>query len=108
MARYVAMRALLHQGLAQRSRVHAMTTAMTGPGFTAAVAGLCGPGEAALVMICAEDGLSYCISSEEGAHESARAAAAGEVPVDEDVLLGVAVISRDGTLTEYPITGRVN
>lgn len=76
---------------------------MTAPEFTAAVAGLCGPGEAALIMICAEDGLSYCISSEEGAHESARDVAAGEMPVAEDVLLGVAVISGDGTLTEYEV-----
>ena len=84
-------------------------TAMTVPEFTAAVAALCGPGEAALTLIYATDGLSYCVSSAEGAHETARAVAAGDPePDDSDVLLGVAVISRDGTLTEYPITGKVN
>jgi hypothetical protein len=74
------------------------------PEFTAAVAALCGPGEAALAMIYAGDGLSYCVSSEDGAHQIARMAAAGDPMLnDGDVLLEVAVISRDGTLTGYPV-----
>jgi hypothetical protein len=82
-----------------------MTAAMTAPQFTGAVAALCGPREAALVMIYAAEGLSYCVSSEEGAHETARSAAVGDPALDgDDTLLGVAVISRDGTLTEYPVT----
>jgi hypothetical protein len=74
--------------------------------FTAAVAALCGPGEAALVMIYAADGLSYCVCSADGAHETARTAAAGDPDLnDGDVLLAVAVIGRDATLTEYPVAG---
>lgn len=82
-----------------------MTATMTAPEFTAAVAALCGPGEAALIMIYATDGLSYCVSSEEGAHDTARAVTAGDWADadDSDVLLGVAVISQDGTLTEYEV-----
>jgi hypothetical protein len=82
-----------------------MTAAMFAPEFTSAVAALCGPGEAALVMIYAADGLSYCVSGEEGAHDTARSAAAGDPALDgDDTLLGVAVISRDETLTEYPVS----
>lgn len=84
------------------------TDPMTVPEFIEAVTALCGPGEAAVAMVFTEDGLSYCVTSEESAHETARHTAAGDIELDGDVLLGVAVISRDGTLTEYPITGRVN
>ena len=65
----------------------------------AAIAGLCKPGEAALVMITVSEGLSYCVGSEEGSHETARNVAADS---DPDVLV-VAVITADSTVTEYEV-----
>ena len=79
------------------------TAQMTTQEFTAAIAALCGPGEAALLLITAGEGLSYCICSAEGAHETAASYSADPGQVDDDVLLGVAVVTADGTLTEYPM-----
>ena len=80
-----------------------MTTAtaqMTAPEFIASVAALCKPGEAALVLVYAKDGISYCIASEQTSRSTA-----GHVEADDDTLLGVAVITADGTLVEYPVEG---
>lgn len=75
------------------------TTAGTAPEFIASVAALCKPGEAALVLLYQNDGLSFCIASERTSREIA-----GHVEADdEDTLLGVAVITSDGTLVEYPV-----
>lgn len=73
-----------------------MTTAAQMP---AAIAALCKPGEAALTLIDADEGLSYCVASSETAHSAARTLA-GE---PGETLLGVAVIAADGTLAEYPV-----
>jgi len=79
------------------------TTPLT-PAESAAAAALCGPGEAALVMITTGEGLSYCVSPAQTAHEIARdTAAAGPALDDGETLLGVAVIGADAMLTEYPI-----
>lgn len=64
----------------------------------AAIAALCQPGEAAVTMIAVE-GLSWCVASEATAHGTARTIAAEQ---DPDVL-GLAVITAGGTLTEYPL-----
>jgi hypothetical protein len=85
-----------------------MTTAtasvqMTAPEFTAAVARLCGENEAAVVFITRAEGLSYCVADEATAHLTAQSSAAEPVLDDGDILLGVGVISRDGTLTEYGV-----
>ena len=81
-----------------------MTTAtaqMTSPEFVASVAALCKPGEAALVLVYAKDGLSFCISSA----DTSRSTAGHIEADDEDTLLGVAVITADGMLVEYPVEG---
>ena len=79
-----------------------MTTAaqMTAPDMIAAIAALCKPGEAALTLIDATEGPSWCVASTETAHQTARTLAADP----DETLLGVAVIGADGTLTEYPVT----
>lgn len=77
------------------------TAQMTAPEFIASVAALCGKDEAALVLVYAKDGLSFCIASEQTSRDIA-----GNVEADdEDTLLGVAVITSDGTLVEYPVEG---
>lgn len=75
------------------------TAQMTAPEFVASVAALCKPGEAALVLVCAKDGLSFCIASE----DTSRSTAGHIEGDDDDTLLGVAVITSDGTLVEYPV-----
>lgn len=77
-----------------------MTATMTVQEAVAGIAGLCQPGEAAFTLITASEGLSWCVASEAGAHGTARTVAAGG---DPDVL-GVAVITADGTVTEYEVT----
>ena len=77
------------------------TAQMTSPEFIAPVAALCQPGEAALVMVYASDGLSFCIASE----QTSRSTAGHVEADDEDTLLGVAVITSDGMLVEYPVEG---
>lgn len=77
------------------------TAQMTAPEFISAVAALCGPGEAAFTMITASEGLSYCIASEQTAHRTAHFTITA-AERDPDVL-GVAVITAGGTLTEYPV-----
>jgi len=80
------------------------TSQMTAPEFVTAIAALCGEDEAAVVFITTTEGLSYCVASEATAHETAQDSADGEAVLDDgDRLLGVAVIGRDGTLTEYPV-----
>jgi len=80
------------------------TAQMTAPEFIASVAALCKPDEAALVLVYAKDGLSFCIASEQTSRTIAgNIEADGEV--NEDTLLGVAVITADGTLVEYPVEG---
>lgn len=76
-----------------------MTATMTVQEATAALAGLCKPGEAAFTMITASEGLSWCIASEPTAHDVAQTTADEG---DPDVL-GVAVITADGALTEYEV-----
>jgi hypothetical protein len=71
--------------------------AMTAQEFTAAVAALCKPGEAALILIDDAEGPSWCVASGETAHQTARTLAAEP----DETLLGVAVVSADGALTEY-------
>jgi hypothetical protein len=73
---------------------------MTVQEAVAALAALCKPGEAAFTMITASEGLSWCVASEETAHSVARTTA-GE---GDPGVLGVAVITADGTLTEYEVT----
>jgi hypothetical protein len=65
----------------------------------AAIAALCGAGEAALVIISLSEGLSWCVSSADTARRAARTVAAGQDPVP----LAVAVVAADGTLTEYAV-----
>ena len=77
------------------------TAQMTAPDFIASVAALCGEDEAALILVYEKDGLSYCIASE----RTSRAIAGHIEADDEDTLLGVAVITADGTLVEYPVEG---
>lgn len=77
------------------------TAQMTSPEFAASVAALCKPGEAALVLVYASDGVSFCIASEHTSRSTARHIE----PDGEDTLLGVAVITSDGTLVEYPVEG---
>jgi hypothetical protein len=72
--------------------------------LTAAIAGQCKPGEAAVVFIAEAGGLSCCVASEATARETAQNIAASPVLDDGDVLLAVAVITPDQTLTSYPIT----
>lgn len=79
------------------------TAQMTAPEFTTAVAALCGENEAAVVFVTRDEGLSYCIASDATAHLTAEGSAAEPALDDGDVLLGVAVIGADGTLTEYPV-----
>lgn len=70
----------------------------------AAIAALCGAGEAALVIISLSEGLSWCVSSAGTAHRTARTVSAGQDPGT----LAVAVVAADGTLTEYtppPLAG---
>ena len=77
------------------------TAQMTAPEFVTSVAALCGKDEAALVLVYEKDGLSYCIAAE----RTSRAIAGHIEPDGEDTLLGVAVITADGTLVEYPVEG---
>lgn len=79
------------------------TAQMTAPEFISAVAALCGENEAAVVFITQSEGISYCVSDEAMAHLTAQYSAAEPALDDGDILLGAAVIGRDGTLTEYPV-----
>lgn len=81
----------------------AADTKITAPDFIASVAALCGEDEAALVLVYAKDGISYCVSSDQGAHRTAIFVADAGQDDEADTLLGVAVISRNGTLTEYSV-----
>ena len=74
---------------------------LASPEFIASAAALCKPGEAALVLLYDKDGLSFCIASE----QTSRSTAGHIEADDEDTLLGVAVITADGTLVEYPVEG---
>jgi hypothetical protein len=65
-----------------------------------AIAALCKPGEAAVTFITAGEGPSWCVASEETAHDTARNTAGGQDPA----ILAVAVITADGTVTEYEAT----
>lgn len=76
-----------------------MAATMTVQEAVSALAALCKPGEAAFTMITASEGLSWCIASEETARSIAQATASDG---DPDVL-AVAVITADGTVTEYPV-----
>lgn len=71
--------------------------------FAKTLAASCKPGEAAVIMVYVQDGVSCCVSSSETAHRVAAETAAGTDPVTDDTLLAVAVVSPDGTLTEYPV-----
>lgn len=79
------------------------TAQMTAPEFVTSVAALCGENEAAVVFVTRDEGLSYCVASEATARATAKDSAAEPALDDGDVLLGVAVISRDGTVAEYPV-----
>jgi hypothetical protein len=82
-----------------------LTAQMTNQEFITRVAALCGENEAAVVFITRDEGLSYCVADEATARATAQGSAAEPALDGGDVLLGVAVISRDGTLTEYPVGG---
>jgi|HubBroStandDraft_6_1064221.scaffolds.fasta_scaffold902377_2 hypothetical protein len=80
------------------------TAQMTAPDFIASVAALCGKDEAALVLVYAQDGLSFCISSEQTSRGLAGdGSALSDANDGGDTLLGVAVITADGMLVEYPV-----
>jgi hypothetical protein len=66
-----------------------------------AIAALCKPDEAALVMITAIDGLSWCVTTAQNARDVAMNVAGGGVDFDPDDVLAVAVVGPDETVTEY-------
>jgi hypothetical protein len=93
---HVAIDVMYNSGMSNTA-----TAQMTAPEFVASIAALCKPDEAALVLVYARDGLSFCIASEQTSRRTAGHLEAD----DEDTLLGVAVITADGTLVEYPVEG---
>ena len=78
-------------------------TAMTVQDAVSALAAMCKPGEAALTRITSDEGLSWCIASEQTSHSVARSS---RRRTDEN-LIGVAVIKRpDGTITDAQASNR--
>ena len=81
------------------------TTADLPADMTAAIAAMCRtPGESAVVFIYEGEGVSYCVASTPTAVSVATDASTTPPEENEpDRLLAVAVISRDGTVTDCPI-----
>jgi hypothetical protein len=69
-------------------------------------ASLCGPGEAAMVLVTRSEGPSYCVCSPEGAASTAASVAAGDDPELAGDVTAVLTVDAGGHLTSYPVVAR--